>query len=189
MGFIWREWGNCSRKGTYIPSIRVSVSSIWSGKLSLPGHIEPNWQIERNEFIPCASEVTTEVWIYIWNILYELSVPLGNIWEGQNTHKANRNSGHKLSTFSLHLHTPWLETITSPPISTRSRKKRLVYPKGKANRYILVHVQTVVKLYLWQMMGGIELERSRWITEVGIFHQGGPAVCLKVPDPGNRKQG
>lgn len=104
---------------------------------------------------------------------------MGNIWKRYSIDKANRNSDHKLSTFSLHLHTPWLQKITSPLINTQSQRKRLVYPQGKANRYILWYVRTIVKLYLWQIMGRSELERSRWIIEVGIFHQGGPAVCSR----------
>lgn len=57
MGFIWRECGNCCRKGTYILSIRVSCFFHLIRETFVPEHIEPNWQIERNEFIPCVSEL------------------------------------------------------------------------------------------------------------------------------------
>lgn len=128
------------------------------------------------------------MWIYIRNVLDELSAPLGNSWKRHSRDKANRNSNDKLSTFSLHRCTPLTRNNILSPNKYTVSEKRLVYPQGKANRYILWYVQIIVKLYLWQMMGRSELERSRWIIGVGIFHQGGPAVCLKVLDPGNRQQ-
>lgn len=44
---------------------------------------------------------------------------------------------------------------------SRKEKKILVYPKGKTNRYSLLYVGTIAALYLWQMMGRSESERSR----------------------------